>query len=90
MKPIRWTLHALDNLVEREIERGEAEKALAEPECAVPGRPLRQVLMRRYFDHLLQQEMLLRIVVEDTINERVVVTVYKTSHINKYIRGLVS
>ena len=89
MKPTRWTDHALRNLADREVERSEAEKALAAPEFVVPEDPPRQALMRRYFDAPLQQEMLLRIVIEDTISERVVVTVYKTSRIDKYLRGLV-
>jgi hypothetical protein len=47
----------------------------------------RLVLMRRYFDQILQQEMLLRMVVEETATERVVITVYKTSQIAKYLKG---
>jgi hypothetical protein len=31
--------------------------------------------------------MLLRIVVEDTASERVVVTVYKTAQLDKYLKG---
>lgn len=44
--------------------------------------------MRRYFDQVLQQEILLRMVVEDTATERVVITVYKTSQVAKYLKGL--
>ena len=87
MKPVRWSRHALKNLTDREIDRTEAEKTLAEPEVVAPGQPLRQVLMRRYFDRLLQQDMLLRIVVEDTASERIVVTVYKTAQLGKYLKG---
>jgi hypothetical protein len=39
------------------------------------------------FDKLLQQEMLLRVVVEDTTSERIVVTVYKTAQLGKYLKG---
>lgn len=87
MKPLRWSRHALKNLTDREIDRTEADKTLAEPELVAPGQAPRQVLMRRYFDRLLQQEMLLRIVVEDTLSERVVVTVYKTAQFSKYLKG---
>ena len=45
--------------------------------------------MRRYFDMVLQREMLLRIIVEETEDEIVVVTIYKTSQIDKYVKGLV-
>jgi hypothetical protein len=44
--------------------------------------------MRRYFDHVLGHEMLLRVIVQDTEEETVVVTVYKTSQIEKYVKGL--
>ncbi len=44
--------------------------------------------MRRYFDERLQQEMLLRAVVEETAEEWVVTTVYITSKIGKYMKGV--
>jgi hypothetical protein len=46
--------------------------------------------MRRYFDRSLHQEMLMRMIVEETTDEIVVVTLYKTSQIEKYLKGLVS
>ena len=88
MKPIRWTAHALQNLADRQISRHEADLALQAPEFIVPAEPARQIFMMRYFEPSLQQEMLLRIVVEETETERVVVTLYKTSQITKYLRGL--
>ena len=88
MKPIRWSFHALNNLADREIDRAEADKTLENPDFAVPDQASRRMLMRRYFDQILQQEMLLRLVVEDTATERIVITVYKTSQIGKYLKGL--
>ena len=88
MKPIRWTLHAMQNLLDREIERTEVDKTLAQPEFIAPGQFPRHIHMRRYFDSLLQQEMLLRVIIEETIAEIVVVSVYKTSQIERYLRGL--
>ena len=89
MKPLRWSQHALDALTDRDIDRAEAERTVTDPEFVVPDPPNREVRMRRYLDPLLQQEMLLRIVVEDTPTELVVVTAYKTSQLRKYLRGLV-
>jgi hypothetical protein len=89
MKPVRWSPHAIDNLADREIDRAAAEKTLANPEFVVPGQLPRLVLMHRYFDQVLQQEMLLRMVVEDTSTERIVITVYKTSQIAKYLKRIV-
>jgi hypothetical protein len=88
MKPVRWTSHASQNLADREIEREEAGKTLAGPELVVPDLPGRRILMRRYYDEVLQQEMLLRVIVEDAGDETVVITVYKTSQINRYLRGM--
>ena len=86
MKPTRWTPHALNNLAEREIDREEAEKTLTNPEIIMPNQPQRLLLMRRYFDQVLQQQMLLIIVVEDTETERVVVTLFKTSQLSRYLK----
>ncbi len=88
MKPVRWTMHALGNLTDREIDRVEAEITLENPDLEVPGPFQRRMLMPRYFDQRLRQEMLLRLVVEETDDERVVITVYKTSQIKKYLKGL--
>jgi hypothetical protein len=78
----------LPNLADREIDRVDADRTLEAPESIVPEPPNRRVFMRRYFDGALDQEMLLRVVVEDTGTETVVVTIDKTSRIDKYLRGL--
>ncbi len=88
MKPIRWTSHALQKMTYREINRAEVERTLLEPHYSIPGNPPRSILMRRYYDTRLQQEMLLRVVIEDTETERIVITVYKTSQIEFYLKGL--
>jgi len=44
--------------------------------------------MRRYFDEILETEMLLRVVVEETDMDLTVVTRYKTSKLAKYEGGL--
>jgi hypothetical protein len=76
------------NLVDREIDRGIADGAIADPEHEVPDPPGRRIVMRRYKDAVLGQEMLLRVVVEDTPQETVVVTIYKTSQIQRYLKEL--
>jgi len=57
----------LDNLAEREIDRAEGEKTLKAPKFEVADPPKRRILMHRYFDRLLQQEMLLRLMVEEAM-----------------------
>ncbi len=88
MKPIRWSQHARDNLRDREIARDTAEAILAKPEFEVADEPPRRARMGRYRDVVLDQEMLLRIIVEETETELVVITLYKTSKIDKYLKGL--
>ena len=60
------------------------ERTIARPDSIVPGQWRRQIFMRRYFDAILETEMLLRIVVEETDVELTVVTLYKTSKFAKY------
>ena len=89
MKRVRWSAHALQNLADREIEREQADRTLAAPEFVVAGQAGRKVLMQRYVDRILHQEMLLRMIIEETTDEIIVVTLYKTSQIEKYLKGLV-
>ena len=44
--------------------------------------------MRRYFDKALQQPMLLRVIVEETSSEVIVITLYRTSQVAKYMKGI--
>ena len=88
-KSVRWSPHALAALIDRKVDRLEAARAIARPELVVLDPPQREVYMRRYFDALLGRQMLMRVVVEETASELVVVTVYKTSQLRKFLRGLV-
>jgi hypothetical protein len=86
MKPLRWTAHALKGIADREIIRETAEHAIRSPEDTAPNLPGRVVRMRIYWDTDLEQEMLLRCVVEEHPEEIVVITVYTTSQIARYLR----
>jgi len=88
LKPVRWTSHAEQNRVDREIDRKMADATLAEPHHVVQDTPTRRILMRRYFDHVLGQEMLIRLVTEEMLDETVVITVYKTSQLSRYLRNV--
>ncbi len=84
MKSIRWTPHAKHEAARREISENEAEETVAKPDSAAPAQPPRRIFMRRYFDSVLQTEMLLRVVIEEAETELVIVTLYKTSNFKKY------
>jgi len=87
MKPIRWTPHARKKIASREVSEVEVEQTIARPDSIVPGRLPRRIFMRRYFDEVLQTQMLLRVVIEETDTEMAVVTLYKTSKFGKYEGG---
>jgi hypothetical protein len=87
MKPIRWTAHAKKKARLRDIDRQEAEVTVSHPDQVSSGRTPRKIYMRRYFDATLKVDMLLRVVVEETLEDLVIVTVYKTSRFQKYARG---
>jgi hypothetical protein len=87
MKPIIWTKHARRNLVDREIDEKEVEKTIKEPERIEASPPDREVFMRRYYDKLLQKEMLLRVVVAESPKAVTIITVYKVSRFERYLRG---
>ena len=87
MKPIRWTAHARKKAAAREVSMAEVEQAIARPDFSVSSHPPRRIFMRRYFDDVLQSEMLLRVVVEETDTDMAVVTLYKTSKFKKYEGG---
>ncbi len=87
-KPFRFPPHTAQNLHDREIALEEVEQTLQKPEFVAPTAEGRQVYMRRYRDSILNQEMLLRVIVEETQTELIIVTVYKTSRIQRYLKGL--
>lgn len=87
MKAIRWTSHALAGLQARDIDRLDAEQAIHEPTAVQPGYGGRTLYLRRYHDSLLEQEMLLCVVTEAANSEIVIVTLYKTSKLAKYLQG---
>lgn len=88
MKPFRWTLHALSDLRLREVDAFEAAQTLEHPEYITQAQPPRLAYMREYYDSILEKIMLLRIIVEETELEHVVVSVYKTSQRTKYLKNL--
>jgi hypothetical protein len=87
MNRVRWTTHAEANLRDRAIERAEAADTLEAPDRRIAGRGGRTVMVRRYDDRILDQPMALCVVVEEQAGETVVVTVYKSSKLGKYLKG---
>jgi hypothetical protein len=88
MKPIRVLAHAIDNMRDRAVIADAIEAAIRQPEEVEWGQGARRVFMRRYHDPVLQAEMLLRVVTEETPDEIIVVTLYKTSQIRRYLKDM--
>ena len=63
----------------------EADAAIREPTCREPARSPREVVSRVYFDMVTGETMLLRAIIEETESEIVVITLYKTSKLKKYL-----
>jgi hypothetical protein len=84
---LRIPPHAVQDLHDRDISVEQVEKTLEEPDAVGPRYDNRMLYFRRYYDLELGQEMLLRVVTEETEMQRVVVTGYKTSKIKRYSKG---
>jgi hypothetical protein len=88
VKSIRVPPHTAQSLRAREIPAQLVETTVTTPDAVVPGYEGRDVYMRRYHDAALDQEMLLRVIVEESETELVIVTAYKTSQIARYLKGV--
>jgi len=66
MKPICWSANARKKAAKREVPENEVERTIARPDSIVPGQLRRRIFMRRYFEEILQTEMLLRVVMQET------------------------
>jgi hypothetical protein len=77
----------LKNVVDRETERDPADRRLAAPGLILPGQIGRKVYMCRCFEAHLRQEIPLCLILEETIEEAVMVTLYNTSQSERYMRG---
>ncbi len=84
---IRFTAHAEESLRAREIEREVVLETISTPDLIAPDltHSVRFVYMKRYFDTVLNREMLLRVIVEEAESFQTIITAYKTSQINRYL-----
>ncbi|WP_227517500.1 DUF4258 domain-containing protein [Parathermosynechococcus lividus] len=85
MSQLRFTAHALEEMQRRGIAREQVEAVLSQPEQILLGRNRRTIYQSRIrFDG--EKQYLLRVFVDETISPSVVITVYRTSKIQKYWR----
>ena len=79
----RFSKHAESELVLRQIPRGFAEEVLRRPQQIVPERPPKKAYQSK-LDFGGGSTFLLRVIVDDTVEPAMVVTLYRTSKIDKY------
>src|SRR5665213_2663005 len=79
----RFSKHAESELVLRRILREFVEEVLRQPQQIVPERPPKKAYQSK-MDFGGGRIFLLRVIVDDTIEPAMVVTLYRTKKINKY------
>ena len=79
----KFSKHAEAELILRQIPREFVEEVLRQPQQIVPERPPKRAYQSQV-DFGGGRMFLLRVIVDDTIEPAMVVTVYRTSKINKY------
>jgi hypothetical protein len=85
MKPVRFSDHARLEIVRRDIPFEIVEQVLRSPEQVVPGHG--GLAARQSRVELEGKQYLVRVVVAERSDAAVVVTVYRTSRIDKYWRS---
>ena len=78
------TEHADFEMQRRQIPLSLVQRVVQEPQQIVPSRKGRLIYQSRFFDEQEDKEMLLRVVLDIEGDDFWVVTVYKTSRIEKY------
>ncbi len=78
------TEHADFEMQRRQIPLSLVQRVVEEPQQIVPSQKGRLIYQSRFFDEQEDKEMLLRVVLDIEGDDFWVVTVYKTSKIEKY------
>jgi hypothetical protein len=81
---IIFSEHALFEIEFRKIKKEDIEHLIENPMQKMPSKNNRIIMQSRYYDNIENKEMLLRVIGEESENEFHVVTVYKSSKIEKY------
>ena len=69
----------------RSIDTDQVRLAVIAPEKVIPGDAPRRIHMRRFTEMTTGRLLLIRVVVEETSSELIVITLYVTSKISKYL-----
>jgi hypothetical protein len=86
MKRFVFSSHVLEEMARRGISQEIVMAAVTDPEQIVPGRNQRRIYQSR-FNFGAERLYLVRVIVDETLDPAVVITVYRTSKIDKYWRN---
>lgn len=81
---LRFTFHAEEQMLVRELPRDVVLDTIENPQQRVATRTRRLIYQSQYFDPVEQRVMLIRAIVEADGGDLIVISVYKTSKIEKY------
>ena len=81
---IVFSEHALFETEFRNIKKEDIERLIEHQMQKITARKNRIIMQSKYYDYKENKEMLLRVIGEKSENEFHVVTVYKSSKIEKY------
>jgi hypothetical protein len=86
MPKIGFSPHAEYEMKYRELDRKLVEETVMNPDEIVQGRLRRKVYQKIFFKTETTTPVLYRVVVEENAESYFVVTAYKTSQIERYLR----
>lgn len=78
------TGHAMFEANRRNISEEFIKSVVESPQQKLPSKRGRVIVQNKYFDETEAKEMILRVVGTDSTEEFKVITVYKTSKVDKY------
>ena len=86
LKPIRFSIHAEERITARKLVHNTIEEVVRNPDQIVPDDDdaNRQIYQSLIYGN--EKPKLLRVVVEETTTEIVVISTYRTSQIKRYWR----
>jgi len=81
---IIFSEHAQFEIEFRKIKKEDIERVIENPMQKLPARKNRIIMHGIYYDNIEKKDMLIRIIGEEMKNSFYIITVYKTSKIEKY------
>ena len=79
--------HAKEQCKERGIEENIIEETVLNPDQIIEEKEGRKIAQKKIFDEEKKKNYLVRVIFKEENNKRTVITLYKTSKVQKYWRS---